>query len=158
MRRAVRKIVSKLDRLGGDAQDAGATVKLLAGRIIAVIVLQLGTLDLASAAGKMMLTMLTAVAEIERNLLVERIQSRPHRSIHLRGTARRCGPEIRTAVPTIPSGTCQPRGRTGVLRGWLTPPATGRTACRCLQRPWPPTTMSNNVSIAHRNLVALART
>ena len=68
-------VVSKLDRLGRDAQDVGATVKLLAVRKIAVIVLQLGKLDLASAAGKMMLTMLAAVAEMERDLLVERTQS-----------------------------------------------------------------------------------
>jgi putative DNA-invertase from lambdoid prophage Rac len=68
-------IVSKLDRLGRDAQDVGATVKLLAARKIAVIVLQLGRLDLTSAAGKMMLTMLAAVAEMERDLLVERTQS-----------------------------------------------------------------------------------
>jgi putative DNA-invertase from lambdoid prophage Rac len=68
-------IVSKLDRLGRDAQDVGATVKLLAARKISVIVLQLGKLDLASAAGKMMLTMLAAVAEMERDLLVERTQA-----------------------------------------------------------------------------------
>jgi putative DNA-invertase from lambdoid prophage Rac len=68
-------IVSKLDRLGRDAQDVGATVKLLAGRKISVIVLQLGKLDLASPAGKMMLTMLAAVAEMERDLLVERTQA-----------------------------------------------------------------------------------
>jgi DNA invertase Pin-like site-specific DNA recombinase len=58
-----------------DAQDVGATVKLLAARRISVIVLQLGKLDLASPAGKMMLTMLAAVAEMERDLLVERTQS-----------------------------------------------------------------------------------
>ena len=68
-------VVSKLDRLGRDAQDVGATVKLLAARKIAVIVLQLGKLDLTSAAGKMMLTMLAAVAEMERDLLIERTQS-----------------------------------------------------------------------------------
>jgi putative DNA-invertase from lambdoid prophage Rac len=68
-------VVSKLDRLGRDAQDVGTTVKLLAVRKISVIVLQLGKLDLASAAGKMMLTMLAAVAEMERDLLVERTHS-----------------------------------------------------------------------------------
>lgn len=36
--------------------------------------LQLGKLDLTSAAGKLMLTMLAAVAEMERDLLVERTQ------------------------------------------------------------------------------------
>lgn len=68
-------VVAKLDRLGRDAQDVGATVKLLATRKISVIVLQLGKLDLTSPAGKMMLTMLAAVAEMERDLLVERTQA-----------------------------------------------------------------------------------
>ncbi len=68
-------VVTKLDRLGRDAQDVGATIKALAARRIEVIVLQLGKLDLTSAAGKLMLTMLAAVAEMERDLLVERTQS-----------------------------------------------------------------------------------
>jgi putative DNA-invertase from lambdoid prophage Rac len=65
-------VVSKLDRIGRDAQDVGATIKMLAARGIKVVVLQLGNLDLTSAAGKLMLTMLSAVAEMERDLLVER--------------------------------------------------------------------------------------
>lgn len=68
-------VVAKLDRLGRDAQDVGATVKLLGSRKIAVVVLQLGKLALNSPAGKMMLTMLAAVAEMERDLLVERTQA-----------------------------------------------------------------------------------
>lgn len=68
-------VVTKLDRLGRDAQDVGATIKMLAARNIEVIVLQLGKLDLTSAAGKLMLTMLAAVAEMERDLLVERTQA-----------------------------------------------------------------------------------
>jgi len=68
-------VVAKLDRLGRDAQDVGATIKMLAARHIEVIILQLGRLDLASAAGKLMLAMLAAVAEMERDLLVERTQA-----------------------------------------------------------------------------------
>ena len=68
-------VVAKLDRLGRDAQDVGATIKMLAARHIEVIVLQLGKLDLASAPGKLMLAMLAAVAELERDLLVERTQA-----------------------------------------------------------------------------------
>lgn len=68
-------VVAKLDRLGRDEQDVGATIKMLAQRRIEVVVLQLGKLDLTSAAGKLMLTMLAAVAEMERDLLVERTQS-----------------------------------------------------------------------------------
>jgi len=68
-------VVTKLDRLGRDAQDIGATIKMLAARHIEVIVLQLGKLDLTSSAGKLMLTMLAAMAEMERDLLVERTQA-----------------------------------------------------------------------------------
>jgi putative DNA-invertase from lambdoid prophage Rac len=68
-------VVSKLDRLGRDAQDVGSTIKMLALRKIKVIVLQLGQLDLTSSAGKLMLTMLAAVAEMERDLLIERTQA-----------------------------------------------------------------------------------
>ena len=68
-------VVTKLDRLGRDAQDVGATIKMLAARHIEVIVLQLGKLDLTSTASKLMLTMLAAVAEMERDLLVERTQA-----------------------------------------------------------------------------------
>jgi DNA invertase Pin-like site-specific DNA recombinase len=72
MRDGETLVVTKLDRLGRDAQDVGATIKALTARKIEVIVLQLGKLDLTSPAGKMMLTMLAAVAEMERDLLVER--------------------------------------------------------------------------------------
>lgn len=68
-------VVSKLDRLGRDAQDVGATIKSLAARKIEVIVLQLGKMDLTSPAGKLMLNMLAAIAEMERDLLVERTQA-----------------------------------------------------------------------------------
>jgi putative DNA-invertase from lambdoid prophage Rac len=68
-------LVSKLDRLGRDAIDVLQTVKHLAERNIQVIVLQLGKTDLTSSAGKLLLTMLVAVAEMERDLLVERTQA-----------------------------------------------------------------------------------
>jgi DNA invertase Pin-like site-specific DNA recombinase len=68
-------VVAKLDRLGRDALDVSATIKALAKRKIEVIVLQLGKMDLTSPAGKLMLNMLAAVAEMERDLLIERTQS-----------------------------------------------------------------------------------
>lgn len=67
--------MAKLDRLGRDAQDVGATIKALAARKIEVIVMQLGKLDLESPAGKLMLAMLAAVAEMERDLMVECTQA-----------------------------------------------------------------------------------
>ena len=68
-------VVSKIDRLGRDAVDVLLTVQLLASRQIKVIVHQLGHTDLTSAAGKLLLTMLSAVAAMERDLLIERTQA-----------------------------------------------------------------------------------
>lgn len=68
-------VVSKLDRLGRDAVDVMQTVRHLGDRNVKVVVLQLGAADLASAAGKLLLTMLAAVAEMERDLLIERTQA-----------------------------------------------------------------------------------
>ena len=68
-------VVTKLDRLGRDAPDVLATIKTLAGLGVEVVVLQLGKLDLTSPAGKLMLAMLAAVAEMERDLIVERTQA-----------------------------------------------------------------------------------
>lgn len=75
IRKGEKLVVTKLDRLGRDAQDVCATIKKLAALNVEVIVLQLGQLDLASSAGKLMLTMLAAVAEMERDLLIERTQA-----------------------------------------------------------------------------------
>lgn len=68
-------VVAKLDRLGRDAPDVLATIKTLASLGVEVVVLQLGKLDLTSPAGKLMLAMLAAVAEMERDLIVERTQA-----------------------------------------------------------------------------------
>jgi len=68
-------VVSKLDRLERDAPDVLATIKSLDALHVEVVVLQLGKLDLTSPAGKLMLAMLAAVAEMERDLIVERTQA-----------------------------------------------------------------------------------
>lgn len=68
-------IVSKLDRLGRSAVDVGSTLKMLEQRNIKVIVLQLGLLDMTSPVGKAMLTMLSAIAELEKDLLIERTKA-----------------------------------------------------------------------------------
>jgi putative DNA-invertase from lambdoid prophage Rac len=75
LRKGDTLVVSKLDRLGRDAPDVLATIKSLAALGVETIVLQLSKLDLASPAGKLMLAMLAAVAEMERDLLVERTQA-----------------------------------------------------------------------------------
>jgi putative DNA-invertase from lambdoid prophage Rac len=68
-------IVSKLDRLGRNAMDVRATVEKLAAEGVRVHCLALGGVDLTSAAGKMTMAVINAVAEFERDLLIERTQA-----------------------------------------------------------------------------------
>jgi len=65
-------IVTKLDRLGRNAMDVRSTVDLLGERGVRVHCLALGGVDLTSAAGRMTMQVLNAVAEFERDLLIER--------------------------------------------------------------------------------------
>lgn len=75
IRKGETLVVSKLDRLGRDAIDVLQTVRQLSERGIKVVLLQLGNTDLTAPAGKLLLSMLAAVAEMERDLLVERTQA-----------------------------------------------------------------------------------
>lgn len=68
-------IVTKLDRLGRNAMDVRATVERLKSEGIKVNCLALGDMDLTSTAGKMTMGVIAAVAEFERDLLIERTQS-----------------------------------------------------------------------------------
>ena len=68
-------IVTKLDRLGRNAMDVRATVERLAEMNVRVHCLALGGVDLTSPAGKMTMAVIAAVAEFERDLLIERTQA-----------------------------------------------------------------------------------
>jgi putative DNA-invertase from lambdoid prophage Rac len=68
-------IVTKLDRLGRNAMDVRATVERLAAEGVRVHCLALGGVDLTSPAGKMTMGVINAVAEFERDLLIERTQA-----------------------------------------------------------------------------------
>lgn len=74
-RKPKRLVVNKLDRLGRDASDVMQTVKRLDVAGCSVKVLQLGDIDLTSPPGKLVLATLAAVAEIERDILIERTQA-----------------------------------------------------------------------------------
>lgn len=65
-------VVTKLDRLGRNAMDVRSTVEALAAEGVRVHCLALGGVDLTSAAGRMTMQVLAAVAEFERDLLIER--------------------------------------------------------------------------------------
>jgi len=68
-------IVTKLDRLGRDAMDVSTTVKMLGAMGVKVYCLALGGADLTSSSGTMTMQVLNAVAQFERDLLIERTQS-----------------------------------------------------------------------------------
>ncbi len=64
-------IVTKLDRLGRNAMDVRKTVEQLAASGIRVHYLALGGVDLTSAAGRMTMQVISAVAGL-KDLLIER--------------------------------------------------------------------------------------
>ena len=68
-------VVTKLDRLGRDSIDVQKTVHWFTAQGIRLIVLQLGNLDLTSSSGALMVKVLSAVADFERQLIIERIQA-----------------------------------------------------------------------------------
>lgn len=68
-------VVTKLDRLGRDAVDVSTTVARLEKEGVRVHCLALGGVDLTSSAGKMTMNVINAVAQFERDLLIERTQA-----------------------------------------------------------------------------------
>jgi putative DNA-invertase from lambdoid prophage Rac len=68
-------VTTKLDRLGRNAMDVRQTVEHLESAGVRVHCLALGGMDLTSPAGKMTMGVLAAVAEFERDLLIERTQA-----------------------------------------------------------------------------------
>lgn len=73
-------VVSKLDRIGRDSIDVQKTVELCVEQGIRLIVLQLGNLDLTSSSGALMVKVLAAVADFERELIIERTRAGQARS------------------------------------------------------------------------------
>lgn len=73
-------VVSKLDRIGRDSIDVQKTVELCVEQGIRLIVLQLGNLDLTSSSGALMVKVLAAVADFERELIIERTRAGQMRS------------------------------------------------------------------------------
>jgi DNA invertase Pin-like site-specific DNA recombinase len=65
-------VVTALDRLGRDAEDILKTVNTFERMGIRVCILALGNTDVTSVMGKAFITMLSALAEMERNVLRER--------------------------------------------------------------------------------------
>jgi putative DNA-invertase from lambdoid prophage Rac len=88
-------VVTKLDRLGRNAMDVRQTVEALSLRGVRIHCLALGGVDLSSSAGKMTMQVIAAVAEFERDLLIERTQSGLARA---RAQGKRLGRPARLSV------------------------------------------------------------
>lgn len=97
-------VVSKIDRLGRDALDIQKTVRDLKEMKVRVHVVQLGGTDLTSPAGKMLLAMLAAFAEMERDLIVERTNAGLAR-------AKANGQKLGRPAKTTPDSRIQIRAR-----------------------------------------------
>jgi putative DNA-invertase from lambdoid prophage Rac len=81
-------VVTKLDRLGRSAADVRSTVEALAASGVRVHCLALGGADLTSAAGRLTMQVLAAVAEFELDLIRERTRAGLQRA---RGEGKRLG-------------------------------------------------------------------
>ena len=68
-------VVSKLDRVGRDSVDLEQTLRHLEDKGVCVVVLQPGKMDLTSTAGRLIRKVLGAVAQMERDMLVERTKA-----------------------------------------------------------------------------------
>ncbi len=98
-------VVLKLDRLGRDVQDVLSTIEVLAARSIHVRSLDLDGVDLTSAAGKLQLTVLAAVAAFERDRIRERTKE------GLARTSKKAGrPEAVETTKAVQ--TCKAKGLT----------------------------------------------
>src|SRR3954469_23796181 len=74
-------VVTKLDRLGRNVMDVGSTGAKLAELGVRVHCLALGGVGPTSSTGKLTMNVINAVAEFERDLLVERTQAGLSRAI-----------------------------------------------------------------------------
>lgn len=68
-------IITMIDRLGRSASDILNVVDEFKARGIKLRVMQFDGMDITSAMGKMILTCMSAMAELERNILIERTKA-----------------------------------------------------------------------------------
>lgn len=90
-------IVTMVDRLGRSASDILNAVEMLKDMGIRVRVMQFDGLDITSSMGKMVLTCMSAMAELERNILVERVNAGLERT---KAQGTKLGPPL-TITPVV---------------------------------------------------------
>lgn len=90
-------IVTMVDRLGRSASDILNVVELLKEMGVKVRVLQFDGMDITSSMGKMVLTCMGAMAELERNILIERVNAGLERT---KAQGTKLGPPL-TVTPVV---------------------------------------------------------
>ena len=90
-------IVTMVDRLGRSASDILNVVELLKDMGVKVRVLQFDGMDITSSMGKMVLTCMGAMAELERNILIERVNAGLERT---KAQGTKLGPPL-TVTPAV---------------------------------------------------------
>ncbi len=120
-------VVAAIDRLGRDTVDVLETVEALKAKGVSVVSLREG-FDLSSPVGKMMLTMLAAVAELERS----NIKARQMAGIE---KARADGKKLGAPKVADDAAIAAWRIETGssiadTAKHWKVSPATVKRACR----------------------------
>ena len=91
-------ITTMVDRLGRSASDILSVVEHLKAIGVKVRILQFDGMDITSSMGKMVLTCVSAMAELERNILIERTISGLERT-KAQGTV--LGPKLTIAPDTM---------------------------------------------------------
>lgn len=101
-------IVTAVDRLGRNAMDVLSVVEEFKRLGIRLRVMQFDGVDLTSSTGKMLVTMMAAMAEMERSLLVERTKAGLERT---KAQGTKLGPPL-TIAPNVLKELCEKRDGT----------------------------------------------
>jgi DNA invertase Pin-like site-specific DNA recombinase len=122
LRKGDTLVVTELSRLGRSSATLGALADELQERGVALRVLNLGggVVDTASASGRLLFDILAAVAQMERALLIERVQSglaaAKARDTHLGRPAKLSADQVKAAQAMRQTGTMSMREIAAQLR------------------------------------------
>lgn len=91
-------VTVSIDRLGRNAEDILNTINTLEAMKVGVNIISLGSMDITSAAGKAFATILSALAEMEKAEIVERVN---RGLIRVKAEGRILGPKLKIAPNTL---------------------------------------------------------
>ena len=118
-------IVTKLDRFARTAAEGAQAIRELLARGVVVHVLNMGRID-NSSMGRLMVTMLLAFAEFERDMIVERTQAGKavarEKGVRVDGRPKKYSPErMNAALELLDAGNSynQVEKMTGISRSTL---------------------------------------